>query len=296
VAEGAEELSITVLRSGSKGNATLFTSGSTRILVDAGISPRALTKRLKELDGKEGGTLTAVVVTHAHRDHVGHASRIAQLRGIPVWLSEATARHVSMETGVETRVFHPRTPFVIGGLTLAPLPLPHDAAQVAFRIDNGHRSAALATDLGEVPKALLPHFEGCGVVLLESNHDTDMLARGPYPPFLKDRIASARGHLSNVQTAEVLAQLPASVRAVVLLHLSETNNEPSLAEATAKDALAARQRASALSFSTELHLAEQDALLRLDVPARPLAPAPAQLVARAARPVPRQLSLFDALG
>lgn len=282
------ELRVTVLRSGSKGNAALFTSGETRILVDAGISPRALTKRLRELDGEEGGALSAVVVTHAHRDHVGHASRIAKLRGIPVWLSEATARHVSMEAGVDTRVFHPRTPFVIEGLTLSPLPLPHDAAQVALRVDDGERSCALATDLGEAPKALVPHFEGCGVVLLESNHDADMLSRGPYPPFLKDRIGSARGHLSNVQAAEVLAQLPASVRAVVLMHLSETNNLPGIAEATARAALDARDRRLCAPGATRLHVAEQEEMLSIEVPKRASPPRSTEL-----RPAPRQLSLFD---
>lgn len=270
-------MQVTVLRSGSSGNATLFSSRRTRVLVDAGIPPTALARELAAADLVEACPLTAIIVTHAHRDHVGHASRIAQKRGIPVYLSEATARHVRMETGVETRIFHPREPFVIGDLSVAPLPLPHDAAQVALRFDDGGRRVAIATDLGQVPGALLGHLAGCDAVLLESNHDEDLLRLGPYPEFLKRRISSARGHLSNAQTGELLRVLPETVRTVVLLHLSETNNRPDLAVASAEDALRGKDVA--------LHVARQNGALAVP-----------QRAAHVATPrVPRgplQLSLF----
>lgn len=278
-------MQVTVLRSGSAGNATLVATRQTRILVDAGLSPKALVLKLRALDAiepssKDEGRLSAIVVTHAHRDHVGHASRIAQKRGIPVYLSEATARHVRLEAGVETRIFHPKEPFAVGDLLVAPLPLPHDAAQVALTFDDGRRRVGLATDLGQVPGALLGHFDRCDAVLLESNHDEALLRDGPYPDFLKRRIASARGHLSNVQTHELLRALPSHVRTVVLLHLSETNNRPEIARATAEDALAGRD--------VQLFVASQDESLIVPerAPLRPptLAPGPR------ARPV--QLALF----
>lgn len=274
---------VTVTRSGSAGNATLFASGNTRVLVDAGISPKALRQRLQALDATdEVGWLSAIVVTHAHRDHVGHAGRIAKQRGIPVYLSEATNRHVRLEGGVETRIFHPKGPFVIGAFEIAPLPLPHDAAQVALTFDDGARRVGLATDLGQVPGALPGHFARCDAILLESNHDEEMLRSGPYPDFLKRRIASARGHLSNVQTAELLRALPSAVRTVVLMHLSEKNNRPDLARACAEDALRGRDVA--------LFVASQDD--QLLVPRRaPVKTAAGGLAARtSARPV--QLSLF----
>ena len=265
----------TLLRSGSGGNATLFASTRARVLVDAGLSPRALGRELAALFAdEERPALSAIVITHAHRDHVGHAGRIAKMWGVPVYLSEATARHVRLEGGVETRTFHPRSAFEIGDLIVTPLPLPHDAAQVSLVFDDGDHRVGLATDLGEVPPALCDHFAGCETLLLESNHDPDLLAQGPYPAFLKDRIASARGHLSNVQTHALLRALPACVRTIALLHLSETNNTPALARTLAEDALAGRDVA--------LHVAEPQ--LPLTLPRRP-----------SARPhlsPPRQLSLF----
>jgi phosphoribosyl 1,2-cyclic phosphodiesterase len=234
-------MQVTVLRSGSKGNATLFSSRGTRVLVDAGVGPRTLMRKLRELDPHdEKGALDAIVITHAHADHVGQASALAKARGIPVYLSEATARHVRLDGRVQIRHYQPREPFRIGALALSPLPLPHDAAQVSFTVDDGARKVALATDLGEPPPGLLDHFRGCDAVLIESNHDVDLLESGPYPDYLKRRILSAKGHLSNAQTHALLRALPRSVRHVVLLHLSATNNRPDLARECARDALSGR--------------------------------------------------------
>ncbi len=122
-----------------------------------------------------------------------------------------------------------REPFTIGALTFRPMPLPHDAAQVALVIEGAGRRAAIVTDLGEVPPGLAEHLRGCHVVLVESNHDAEMLRRGPYPAFLKRRVASARGHLSNEQAHALLRALSPETHTVALLHLSETNNRPDLA-------------------------------------------------------------------
>ena len=125
-------------------------------------------------------------------------------------------------------------------MTVFPLPVPHDAAQVALVFDDGTHRVGIATDLGEVTAALCTHVADCDALLLESNHDSVLLDRGPYPETLKRRIASARGHLSNGQACELLRALGPTTRHVVLMHLSETNNRPELALGEAQDVLRRR--------------------------------------------------------
>src|SRR5262249_32101375 len=147
---------VAILASGSTGNATLFEAGGTRVLVDAGIGPRALAARLAAAAVLEPPD--AVVITHEHQDHLGHCLRLARNFKIPIYASEATARIPTLHGRPEVRVFGMREPFAIGALTLSPLPLPHDAAQVALVVEGGGRRAALVTDLGEVPPALPGHL------------------------------------------------------------------------------------------------------------------------------------------
>lgn len=227
---------ITVLASGSAGNATLVESAGTRLLVDAGIGVRTLARRLRET-----GTLDlpqAIVVTHAHGDHVSHCARLARRLRAPVFATQAAERGADLGAGV-TRM-PSRGAFRVGGIVVHTCPVPHDAAQVALVFDDGRHRAALATDLGEVTGALFDHVADCDALLLESNHDAALLERGPYPETLKRRIASARGHLSNAQACALLRRLGPSLRQVVLMHLSETNNRPELARAAARDALVRR--------------------------------------------------------
>lgn len=224
---------VVVLASGSKGNATLFEGrGGARILVDAGLSLRGLKQRLDSLH--ESTALDAIVITHAHSDHVGHCERIAERLNVPLYMSEATARATWID-GV--RKFSPREPFQIGDVLITPTPLPHDAAQVALTLHDGLHKVALCTDLGEVPPALPSALSGSDLLLIESNHDLQLLRDGPYPMSIKRRIASAGGHLSNAQTAELLRAIGPTLRDVVLMHLSETNNRADVALATARDAL-----------------------------------------------------------
>ncbi|HZF54838.1 MAG TPA: MBL fold metallo-hydrolase [Polyangiaceae bacterium] len=277
-----------ILASGSSGNATLFESKGTRVLVDAGIGPRTLERKLGEAGAS--GLPHAIVVTHGHGDHLGSYSKIGAKLGIPVFMTESTARFASPGGEIDLRYYSPRQPFSIGALTLSPLPLPHDAAQVALVIGDGERSAAIATDLGEVPPALPDHLAGCEVVLIESNHDVEMLQRGPYPSFLKRRVLSARGHLSNAQTHTLLRALGPRAHTVVLMHLSKTNNRPDIALDSAHDALAGRR--------VRVQVAPAIGPLALDAamppPDRPL-PGPA-VPAGAPRgrsaPLPGQLPLF----
>ena len=163
-------------------------------------------------------------------------------------MSEATAR--AKGVGEQVLRYSPREPFAVGAFTVSPLPLPHDAAQVGLVVSDGVHRVGLVTDLGEVPPGLIGHLRGCDTLLLESNHDIGRLLEGPYPPALKQRIASARGHLSNDQLGELLRahhrdavgrDVPGA-STIVLLHLSEQNNLPDLALAQAADALQGRSQ------------------------------------------------------
>lgn len=235
---------ITIIASGSGGNAALFVSGGTRVLVDAGVGPRTLQACLTA-PGAAVGPLDwvpdAIVVTHAHADHVGAAAKYNKKHKVPIFATEATARAADLGDPTRVRLFSSREPFTIGALTFSPKPLPHDAAQIALAISDGARRAALATDLGEIPPGLLEHVSGCDVLLLESNYDAEMLEAGPYPRHLKRRIASSRGHLSNADAHALLSALPGNTHTVVLMHLSETNNRPELALDVARDALRGRR-------------------------------------------------------
>ncbi len=238
---------VTVLASGSDGNATLFEgtgptrggsatdSERTRVLVDAGIGPRAL-----EI-AAEGRLPHAVVITHAHQDHVGHAERIARRLRIPVYVTPSVERMVPMRRTTEVRRYSPRSPFGIGSLVVHPTPIPHDAAQVAIVVSDGAQSAAVVTDLGEIPGHLPEALRDCDVLLIESNYDVHMLESGPYPGFLKKRNRSARGHLGNEQTHELLRRLGKRTHTVVLTHLSRTNNTQDLALECARDALSGKK-------------------------------------------------------
>ncbi len=252
-------MKVLIVASGSRGNAAIFEAGGTRVLVDAGVGPRVIARAIEA--GGIGGPPHAIVITHAHDDHLGHAQKLARKLDVPVWVSEATARVARLTEAPRVRVFGAREPFAIGAITIAPLPIPHDAAQVSLVVEGGGLRAGIATDLGEVPPGLADHLAACEVLLLESNHDPELLSRGPYPAHLKRRIASARGHLSNQQAHAFLRELSPRTHTVVLMHLSGTNNAASIALEVARDALAGR--------AVTLHAASQSTPLLLDAAAPP---------------------------
>ncbi|HVY46363.1 MAG TPA: MBL fold metallo-hydrolase [Minicystis sp.] len=271
-----------VLASGSDGNAAVVESAcGARVLVDAGIGVQSLVQKLVDLGA--GGMPDAIVVTHAHKDHVGQAARISKRLRIPVYALEATA--AAARLGDRVRLFGPREPFAVGGLLVEPVPVPHDAEEVALRLSDARRSVAIATDVGEVTQPLVDHVARCDVVMVESNHDLDMLRWGPYPPFLKRRVESARGHLSNEQTHALLRRLSLSVRAVVLTHLSRTNNRPDIALEVARDALAGRRVHLAAAAPRAPFVVDADA-------PPPESPLPARPGRRPVRVASEQLSLF----
>lgn len=246
---------VTILASGSGGNATLIQTERQRVLVDAGIGPEQIEDRMRFALG-EVVEPTAIVLTHPHGDHACKAAACAARWDAPVYLTAATARRMTLP-GARKRVFGRSAAFDVGALRVEPMPIPHDAPNVALVFDDRGARAATITDLGHVPRRLAEHLAGCQLVMLESNHDPTMLARGPYPEFLKRRIASRTGHLSNRQAARLLGALGPATRRVVLMHLSERCNSAMLALEQARGALRGRE--------VDVRVAQQDVPLDLTV-------------------------------
>jgi phosphoribosyl 1,2-cyclic phosphodiesterase len=228
---------VTILGSGSEGNALLLESGASSVLVDAGLSHRKLLQRFAALGREAPSHVGAVIVTHSHADHAAHASMYASRFACPVRASEATMPSIRLRPAVEAETFEVGRRFVVGDITIRTHALPHDAPQVALVFETKATSVGLVTDLGHVPKGLGRFLGECETLLLESNHDPDMLAVGPYPEMLKRRVGGSLGHLSNAQSGDLLAGLAHAPRRVVLMHLSETNNSARLARSSAEAAL-----------------------------------------------------------
>jgi len=218
------------LFSGSSGNSCYLGSRSAGVLIDAGVSARRLDGRLK-LCGIDPLALQGVLVTHEHSDHISGLRVFAKKYGLPVYGSKGTLGAISGNLdGVELRDIGGGTE--LAGMEITPFPISHDCVQpTGYRIhtEDG-RNFCLATDLGYLSDQVKEHLLGCDMVVIESNHDIEMLRSGPYPYHLKRRILSDHGHLSNGACAGFLPELLKSgVRRFLLAHLSRENNTPSLA-------------------------------------------------------------------
>jgi phosphoribosyl 1,2-cyclic phosphodiesterase len=244
-------VSVAVLASGSRGNCAIVSSSSTRILVDAGVSCRETFKRLKSI-GEEPRTLSAILITHEHNDHVYGLLTLARKLAVPVFMTGAThhawlkmmrddAGEAPELTNLET--FSAGRSFQIGDTAITPFTIPHDAADpVGFTFRAEGIKVAVATDLGYLPPNVCDHLRGCDILVLESNHDTEMLRGGPYPWSVKQRVMSRVGHLSNDDLADFFSSdYDGSASYVVLAHLSEQNNHPELARRAAEKALGPRR-------------------------------------------------------
>lgn len=240
---GAIGVGLTVLGSGSAGNATLVSSAGARVLVDAGFSYRDLSRRLAVLDVAPSA-IDAVMITHAHGDHTRGARLLAGRHGVPVH-STAAVRDEWGETDLPGwREVVAGVPVDVGDLRFVPFAVPHDASEtVAFRVETPEGAIGYATDVGTLTPALIERFRDCRLLVVESNHAAELLRVSPYARSTRERIAGAGGHLSNESLAAFVREhLGASVRCLVLAHLSRVNNLPELAEMTCREALAARGR------------------------------------------------------
>lgn len=223
------------LASGSTGNATVVEGRSgtqvSRLLVDCGIGIRQLDKRLG-LAGLSRDDIGAIFITHEHSDHIGCAQALAVRHRIPVWMSHGT--YVALgEPDFDglLQVAHDSQRIALGGFEFRPFTVPHDAREpLQLRCSDGASDLGLLTDLGHVTSHVVEQLQGCHALVLESNHDPDLLAQSVYPDFLKRRVAGRFGHLANGSAADVARTLQhPGLHSVVAAHLSERNNRPELA-------------------------------------------------------------------
>jgi phosphoribosyl 1,2-cyclic phosphodiesterase len=218
-----------VLASGSSGNCALVRSGGTTILIDAGVSRLQICRRLAVF-GISANELDAIVITHEHGDHIRGLEVLVKQFEIPVWMTAGTWSRVKVRCGGGGEIM-PGHAWTLGSLEVTPVATSHDAAEpVAFIFDDGSRRLGYCTDTGVFTTALQQRFLGVDLLLIEANHDADLLRHGSYPWPLKQRIASRHGHLANHQTEEAIGAVASSVlKAVVGLHLSAENNDRAVA-------------------------------------------------------------------
>jgi phosphoribosyl 1,2-cyclic phosphodiesterase len=257
-------VSVRVLASGSKGNCTMVSSSGTRVLVDAGLSCRELLKRLVACE-HDPDCLDAILITHEHADHVGGLRVLARRLKIPIYLTGATyqAYQRSVRDANGNRValerhecFASGHAFQIGDITVTPFTIPHDAIDpVGFTFSSEGIKVGICTDLGYMPVSVRDHLRGCHVLMIESNHDLELLRGGPYPWSVKQRVMSRVGHLSNDALADFLtSDYDGGAEFLILAHLSEQNNHPEIARMTAERALGGQ---ASLFLQSRLFLAAQ---------------------------------------
>lgn len=248
-------LKFCVLASGSSGNATFVATNRTRILVDAGLSFKELERRLAGI-GEAAVGFDAILVTHEHADHVSGLLRVARKLKLktPIYVSRLTHPLIDWEnTAVPIEIFQAGSGFPIGDIQVESFTIPHDAIDpVGFRFCAEGIKVAVATDLGYMPESIKYRLQGCQAVLLESNHDIEMLKVGPYPWVVKQRVMGRNGHLSNKHVCDFLeSEFDGATQALILGHLSEHNNHPEIVRMGAAQALEQR------GLATRLVVAEQ---------------------------------------
>jgi phosphoribosyl 1,2-cyclic phosphodiesterase len=219
------------LGSGSSGNALVVESGRTRVMMDCGFSIAETRERL-ERAGLAPSDLAGILVTHEHDDHIGGVAAFAKKHAIPVYLTRGTGMFLPADfPAVLVRYIDPHAPFAVGELRIDPIPVPHDAREpVQYAFGDGAVRLGVVTDLGCITQHVVDRLSGCEALVVECNHDLDMLMTGPYPASLKQRVAGRFGHLSNADAGYLVSCLDRSrMRHLIAAHLSQQNNRAELA-------------------------------------------------------------------
>jgi phosphoribosyl 1,2-cyclic phosphodiesterase len=243
-----------VLASGSSGNCALISTEKARVLVDAGLSFKELTKRLASI-GEEPGRIDAVLITHEHSDHISGLARFARrVPAAPIFMTRLTAPAIEWDGALPAiEPFQAGASLTVGDIEIDSFTIPHDAIDpVGFCFRAQGVKIGLVTDLGYMPDSIKFHLRGSQVLMLESNHDLEMLKVGPYPWAVKQRVMSRNGHLSNEVVGDYLGhEFDSSATALILGHLSEHNNHPEIVRMVAQQALDRRGLATQLVVASQ---------------------------------------------
>jgi len=229
------------IASGSSGNCTYIGDENTHLCVDAGISGKRIEEGLNEL-GLSASDMSGILITHEHTDHINGLGVISKRYHIPIYATGGTIgaiKGMQRFSSIEDELFHvieADKEFNIGDFKIRPVKISHDAAEpVGFRFDNKGRSCGIMTDLGKYDDYIVESMKGCNTIMLEANHDVNMLQVGPYPYMLKKRILSDKGHLSNDSCGRLLCELLCDkLENIILGHLSQENNLAELAYETVR--------------------------------------------------------------
>ncbi len=247
---------ICVLSSGSGGNMIYIEGSRGSLVIDCGIPVREAFRRF-DLVGIQPDGVVGILVTHEHSDHSRSVAPLSRRLRVPVVASQGTAAYLRAQPSrmYALQTFRPGYAFALGPFLIEPFPIPHDAMEpVGYVIWDRNVKLAVVTDLGYIPMNVQNHIDGAEILVLESNHDVQMLLRGSYPPWLKQRILSRHGHLSNADVAEYArTRLGTWCRFLFLAHLSKENNRPELAYMTVMEALSDRR-----NDETQVVLTSQD--------------------------------------
>lgn len=240
------------LASGSKGNCLYVGTSQTRLLIDIGISARAAEQRLAQI-GVDPTTLSAILITHEHIDHIGGLTVFATRYNLPVFANTATARGIvtALQSKPRFKLFTTGESFSYGDLKILPFSIPHDTLDpVGFLLETPHYKLGVCTDLGHITAPLRTLLRHCNSLILESNHEPSMVHASRRPPIYKTRVLSKQGHLSNEQSSQFLLELHhPDLSHVHLAHLSQECNNPDLALKTARETLARAGKEVALSIA-----------------------------------------------
>ncbi len=259
-------MKICSLFSGSSGNAIFVAAEKTKLLVEAGLSGKKIAEALCSI-GESLSEISAILVSHEHIDHIKGAGVLSRKYNLPIYATAGTWEAMEMMIGpvreCNKKIFSSYAPFEIGDITVTPFPIPHDANEpVGYSFSSAGKKVTIATDIGHISMDLLRNFEDSDLLLLESNHDLEMLRMGPYPWPLKQRIAGRHGHLSNVDAGKVVAYMAErGTKKFLLGHLSKQNNFPELAYQTVCSVL--HEKCVNLGPDIMLDVASRDGVSRI---------------------------------